>query len=45
MGTEEKVYNYHSFGRYPLSCLLLKHDVSETGFCFRLQVNLTQMSQ
>jgi hypothetical protein len=36
-------YNYHNSWHYPSSCLLLKQDFSETGFCLRLQVNPTEL--
>jgi hypothetical protein len=31
-----KLYNYHSSGFYPFSCLVLKTQ-SETGICLRIQ--------
>jgi hypothetical protein len=36
-------FNYLNFGNYPLFSLLLKHDVSETGFCLYLQAEPTHM--
>jgi hypothetical protein len=45
-------YKYYVFGHYPSSCLYLKkhrpvyiskHNVSDTGFCLRLQVKSTQL--
>jgi hypothetical protein len=35
-------YNYYNSGHYPWP-VLLKHNISETGFCRRLQVEPTQM--
>jgi hypothetical protein len=48
---ELTAYKYYVFGHYRSSCLHLKnrrvyfskHDVSETGFCLRLQVKPTQL--
>jgi hypothetical protein len=37
-------YNYCVSGYYPSSCFYLKHNVSETGFCLRFQVEPTQLS-
>jgi hypothetical protein len=43
------LYKYYVFGHYPSSCLSLKclfsvsKHVSETGFCFRIQVKPTQL--
>jgi hypothetical protein len=34
--------NYHYSGHYHRPVFYLKHDVSEAGFCFRLQVERTQ---
>jgi hypothetical protein len=31
-----ELHNYHNSGHYPLSCFYLKHDVSETGFYWKL---------
>jgi hypothetical protein len=44
-------YKYYVFGHYPSSCLylktvlfiFLKRNVSETGFCFHLQVKPIQL--
>jgi hypothetical protein len=36
-------YSYCISGDYPLSCIYLKHSVSQTGFYFRLQVESTQL--
>jgi hypothetical protein len=36
-------YNYHNSGHYTSSCLFLKDDVSESGFCILLQVGPTQL--
>jgi hypothetical protein len=43
-------YKYYVYGHYPSSCLYLKqsclcfkHNVSETGFCLRLQVKPIQL--
>jgi hypothetical protein len=49
-GTECR-YKYYVFGHYPSSSLdlttpssvFLKHNISETGFCFRLEVKPTQL--
>jgi hypothetical protein len=30
--------NYYNYGRYPLSCINLNHNVSENEFCLRIQV-------
>jgi hypothetical protein len=39
-----KNYKYYVFGHYPSSCpFFKKHNVSETGFCFRPQVKPTQL--
>jgi hypothetical protein len=38
-------YNYHNSGHYPSSCLLFKHDVSDTEFCLRLEVELLRWAQ
>jgi hypothetical protein len=39
-----KLWTYRSSGQYPSSCLFFKTcNVSETGFCLRLQVEPTQM--
>jgi hypothetical protein len=35
--------DYDSSGHYPLFCIYLKHDVSETEFCFHL--HLPSLSQ
>jgi hypothetical protein len=35
-------WNCHNSGHYTSSCSLFKHDVSETGFCPRFQVEHTQ---
>jgi hypothetical protein len=37
------LHNYHNPGHYPSSCLYLKHKVSETEFCLRLQVEHNQL--
>jgi hypothetical protein len=45
------LYKNYVFGHYSSSCLylkrppvcLLKHNVSDTGFCLRLQVKPTQL--
>jgi hypothetical protein len=45
-------YKYYVFGHYSSSCLylknsavyFLKHNVSETGFCLRLQVKPTPLA-
>jgi hypothetical protein len=47
----ETFYKYYVSGHYPSSCFYLKHrhgyiwkhNVSETGFCLRLQVKPTQL--
>jgi hypothetical protein len=35
--------NYGISGHYPSSCFHLKYNVSEIGFCLRLQVEPTQL--
>jgi hypothetical protein len=37
------LYKYCVSGLYPLSCFYLKHNVSDTGFCLRLQVKPIQL--
>jgi hypothetical protein len=39
--THNRQYNNYAFEEYPSSCLCLKHNVSETGFCLRPQVKPT----
>jgi hypothetical protein len=36
-------YKYYDSEHYPSFCSYLKHNVPETGFCFRLQVKPTQL--
>jgi hypothetical protein len=36
-------YKYYVSQHYPSSCFYLKHSVSETGFCLRLNVKTTQL--
>lgn len=38
-------FSYFVSGHYQLSYFCLKHNVSETGFCFFLQVRPTQLGQ
>jgi hypothetical protein len=48
--TQAILYKYYVFGHYPSTCVCLKtalfifqNNVSETGFCLRLQVKPTQL--
>jgi hypothetical protein len=41
---EEYTSNYHSSRHYLRTYIILEHDVSETSFCLRLQVEPTQWS-
>jgi hypothetical protein len=36
-------YKYYVYGHYPWSCLYLKHNVYDIGFCLRLQVKPNQL--